>query len=212
MQSPKRWMSQCVGCVEKAWIVNVVLGYIDRCCARRAPAVWDAVVLAVLMRERAVVHEGRALLGEVRGYSTGVGLSCSTDNPWPVRPRPRGVVTRARSGRSSRVNGRLMDCPGGGAVGRYPRESPLGRIASAAPGRGSRLLIVVGQEDREPCSPARAYFSRERLVGSPQLTRGQRSSCWIGESPIRAGLAPWDANAPAVAAAVHEGRDVRAGM
>ncbi len=38
-----------------------------------------------------VLHEGRGLLEEGRGYSMGVGGSCSTHNPWAVDPHPRGV-------------------------------------------------------------------------------------------------------------------------
>ena len=37
------------------------------------------------------MHEGRGLLEEGRGYSTGVGGSCSMHNPWLVVPHPRGV-------------------------------------------------------------------------------------------------------------------------
>ena len=36
-------------------------------------------------------HTGPRVLHEGRGYSKGVGLSCSTYNPWPVPPYPRGV-------------------------------------------------------------------------------------------------------------------------
>ena len=38
-----------------------------------------------------VLHEGGVLLGKVWVYSTQVGGSCSTHNPWPVDPDPRGV-------------------------------------------------------------------------------------------------------------------------
>ena len=37
------------------------------------------------------MHEGRGLLGRVRVYSIGVGLSCSTHTPWPVHLHPRAV-------------------------------------------------------------------------------------------------------------------------
>ena len=37
------------------------------------------------------MHEGRGLLEEGRGYSMGVGGSCSMHNPWLVVPHPRGV-------------------------------------------------------------------------------------------------------------------------
>ena len=32
------------------------------------------------------------LLADSRVYSTKVGVSCSTDTPWPVRPHPRAVA------------------------------------------------------------------------------------------------------------------------
>ena len=37
------------------------------------------------------LHEGRVLLGRVRGYFMRCGGSCSTHSPWPVHPRPRAV-------------------------------------------------------------------------------------------------------------------------
>ena len=38
-----------------------------------------------------LLHEGRVLLEKGWGYSTWVVGSCSTHEPWPVDPHPRGV-------------------------------------------------------------------------------------------------------------------------
>lgn len=43
------------------------------------------------MPDRAVLHEGRAVLEEDGVYCRYVGPSCSVPNPWPVDPDPRGV-------------------------------------------------------------------------------------------------------------------------
>ena len=45
-----------------------------------------------------VLHEGGVLLEEGWGYWGWVGPSCSTHNPWPVDPDPRGVGRRGRLG------------------------------------------------------------------------------------------------------------------
>ena len=48
-------------------------------------------------RTQSSLHEGGALLADSRVYSTGVGVSCSTDNPWPVQPHPRVVADLRRA-------------------------------------------------------------------------------------------------------------------
>ena len=45
-----------------------------------------------------LLHEGRVLLEEGWGYSTGVGGSCSTYNLRPVVPHPRGVFRPGAAG------------------------------------------------------------------------------------------------------------------
>ncbi|PKY74433.1 hypothetical protein CYJ23_07325 [Actinomyces oris] len=50
-----------------------------------------------------VLNEGRGLLEEGRGYSTGVGGSCSAHNPRPVHPHPRAVAAQAEAQAGSRM-------------------------------------------------------------------------------------------------------------
>ena len=48
--------------------------------------------LFAVVGDRRVLHEGGMLLANIRVYSTGVGVSCSMDNPWPVQPHLRAVA------------------------------------------------------------------------------------------------------------------------
>ena len=68
-----------------------------------------------------VLHEGRVLLGEVRGYSMRSGPSWSTHNPWWVGPDPRAVRAQ-RLGRPVTPRSCCI-CPGGG------RLSPVADVA-----------------------------------------------------------------------------------
>ena len=48
-------------------------------------------------RTQSPLHEGGVLLAGIRVCSTGVGVSCSTHNPWPVQPHPRAVANPRRA-------------------------------------------------------------------------------------------------------------------
>ncbi|EJN85068.1 hypothetical protein HMPREF1129_1201 [Actinomyces naeslundii str. Howell 279] len=64
------------------------------------------------------LHEGRVLLGRVRGYFMRCGGSCSTHSPWPVHPRPR-AVRRPEEGSGQ---GQVEPAPPG------PLEAPPKRV------------------------------------------------------------------------------------
>ena len=85
---------------------------------------------------RHVLHEGRELLNEGWGYFRWVGPSCSTPNPWPVDPDPRGV-----------------DRLGTGAGRRQRRSMTFGLCAGAGRGQAGGAASVGWGPDCLACAP-----------------------------------------------------------
>lgn len=108
-----------------------------------------------------VLHEGRVLLGKVRVYSTEVGLSCSTHNPPPVHPHPRGVA--AWAGQSPDTATRAVTTPSTTICENWSRSAP----APAIPNLPPYQRVAANRADRELRSPSRTYFSPKRLRPVP---------------------------------------------
>ena len=97
---------------------------------------------------------GWGLLEEVRVYSTQVGLSCSTHNPWPVDPRPRGV---GRPEDGARLGAGLASVPPGPGTG--ARWGGWGQRCPAPPPRPRGVAPASG-----PVSTQRASTARRRCA------------------------------------------------
>ena len=88
------------------------------------------------------LHEGRVLLGRVRGYFMRCGGSCSTHSPWPVHPRPR-AVRRPEEGSGQ---GQVEPAPPGPE--QVSRQAGPGASGSAArPRTRSRARLGVHAAD-----------------------------------------------------------------
>ena len=84
------------------------------------------------------MHEARGLLEEGRVYSMGVGGSCSTHNPWPVDPHPRGV---GRLGAGAGWHRRRSATSGSRASARRARAE-AGRVKGLSRRRRARRLCA----------------------------------------------------------------------
>ena len=118
-------------------------------------------------------HTGRRVLHEGWGYSKGVGLSCSTYNPWAVPPYPRGV-------------GRL-EAARAATVPPTPRRSTVSAIMRSwmAPGgtagrvRSFRCPVSPPWPSHRPAHPSHRPI--EDLLLAPGL-RSPPDDC--GEIPV----------------------------
>ncbi len=150
---------------------------------------------------RRVLHEGGMLLANIRVYSTGVGVSCSMDNPWPVHPHPRAVagLKGPLAGRGPLIEQHRE--PGehrreSSVHHRGPEEGPgvqIGDKGSDHPHPGganphdSKVLVHAAWESGDPLSPIWTPPSRFPPRSPVQQNHGGAS---ISETEVAGTMRP----------------------